>query len=105
GRPGGLTRLVAALLADAAPAHRVLLVVDQAEELLTRTPEVLRRRFATLLLEATGGPVRVVATVRSEFLDPLAALAAETGLPVGSFVLPPMAREMMPVVLTRPAPH
>jgi TIR domain/AAA ATPase domain len=83
-RPGGLTRLVIDLLADAAPGRRALLIVDQAEELLTRTPEPARRRFATLLLEATGGPVRAVATSRSEFLDPLSALAAETGLPVSA---------------------
>src|SRR5215468_3188285 len=44
GRPGGLTRLIADLLADAAPARRVLLIVDQAEELLTRTRELARRR-------------------------------------------------------------
>jgi hypothetical protein len=52
------------------PALDVDYLVDQAEELLTRTPEPARRRFATLLLEATGGPVRAVATSRSEFLDP-----------------------------------
>jgi hypothetical protein len=55
-RPGGLTRLLAELLANAAPARRLLLVIDQAEELLTRTSEAARRRFAALLAEATGGP-------------------------------------------------
>jgi hypothetical protein len=105
GQSGGFTRLVADLLADAAPARRVLLVIDQAEELFTRTPEAARRQFATLLVEATGGPVRVVATFRSEFLDPLATLAADTDLPVGSFVLSPLAWDMLPLVITGPARH
>src|SRR6185369_3644111 len=75
-RPGGISRLVAELLADAVPARRILLVVDQAEELLAAsTAEAKRRRFATMLREATSGPVRAVATIRTEFLDDLSLLA------------------------------
>jgi hypothetical protein len=62
-------------LTDAADAHdaRVLLVVDQAEELLTRTAEDERREFLRLLVAALapGSPLVVVATLRGEFLGPL----------------------------------
>ncbi len=101
-RPGGLTRLVADLLA-AAGARRLLLTIDQAEELLTHSPPAQQRRFAGLLLEATGGPVRALATIRSEFLDPLATLAADTHLPVASFLVAPLARDMLGLVITGPA--
>lgn len=62
-------------LTDATDAHdaRVLLVVDQAEELLTRTAEDERREFLRLLVDALapGSPLLVVATLRGEFLGPL----------------------------------
>jgi len=105
-RPGGITRLAAELLADAAPARQLLIVIDQVEELLdSDIPEPQRKRFAELLLEATGGPVRAVATIRTEFLDPLSVLAAETGLPVATFLVQPLARDMLPLVITGPARH
>lgn len=105
-RRGGITRLVAELLADAAPARQLLMVIDQAEELLDAAiPEAERRRFAELLLEATGGPVRAVATIRTEFLDPLSVLTAEIGLPVATFLVRPLARDLLPLVITGPARH
>ncbi len=106
-RPDGLARLAADLLADAQPARHLLLLVDQAEELLTRTAVPARQAFAALLREATSRPgrVRAVATLRSEFLDPLAALAAQAGMPLGSFVLPPLAHDLLPLVITGPARH
>ncbi|WP_322756682.1 TIR domain-containing protein, partial [Frankia sp. Cas3] len=104
-QPGGLAGLVADLLADAAPARHLLLIVDQAEELFTRTGKADLRRFAALLADAAGGPVRTVVTIRSEFLDPLSSLAAQVGLPLASFVLRPLSREALPLVITGPARH
>jgi hypothetical protein len=56
------------LLADpAGPQQRLLIVVDQIEELLTQAPPVARARFVALLRSALTGSVRVVATLRSEW--------------------------------------
>jgi len=102
-RPGGLTGLVTDLLA-AASARWMLLVIDQAEELLTHTGEEDRRRFAGLVWEATGGRVRALATIRSDYLDLLLLLAADTGLPVREvFPVAPLRRDLLPLVVTGPA--
>src|SRR5215470_10254396 len=99
---GELVRMLAG-----AGRHRGLAwTIDQAEELLDpAVPQPQCRRFAELLLEATGGPVRAVATIRTEFLDPLSVLAAETGLPVATFLVRLLARDMLPLVITGPARH
>ncbi len=65
---GGLTGLVDELLL-VARARRLLVVVDQFEELLTQATPVVRARFAGLLYPALGGSVQVVATLRSEFFE------------------------------------
>jgi hypothetical protein len=69
----GLTGLAdELLLADpAGPQRHLLIVVDQFEELLTQTAAADRARFTELLCPALTGPVRVVATLRPEFLDQL----------------------------------
>ncbi len=59
--------------------RRLLLALDQAEELFTRSNPAGRDRLAALLREAMAGPVRVVATLRSEFLDDLRELPALAG--------------------------
>jgi hypothetical protein len=72
---GGLTDLADELLL-AAPGgrrRRLLVVVDQFEELLTQAASGQRLRFAQLLRPALEGSVRVVATLRPEFLDQLLA--------------------------------
>ncbi len=58
------------LLADPdGPQRRLLVVVDQAEELLTQSTPAQRERFAALVCPALLGPVRLVGTLRPEFLD------------------------------------
>src|SRR5262249_21428682 len=104
-RPGGLTRPARALLAAPAPAGGGWPPAGRVGELPPPPPGPARQRFAMLLLEATGGPVRAVATLRSEFLDPLSTLAAETGLPVSPYLLAPLTRDMLPLVITGPARH
>jgi WD40 repeat protein len=90
-------------LLSSSGAHRLLVVLDQAEQLFTRTSEEARERFAILLREATAGPMRVVATLRSDHLDPLSRLAADTSLPVATFLLNPLNRDMLRLVITGPA--
>jgi TIR domain len=45
--------------------RRLLVVVEQAEELFTRTTPTAAHRFTQLLREAVAGPMRVVAAMRS----------------------------------------
>ncbi|MGH3838831.1 MAG: toll/interleukin-1 receptor domain-containing protein, partial [Pseudonocardiaceae bacterium] len=99
---GGLTGLADELL-SAARARRLLVVVDQLEELLTQTPRGQRARFAQLLQPALGGPIQVVATLRPEFLDQLLADADLAVLPTRPYPLRPLHREALRAVIQGPA--
>lgn len=59
-------------LSMGARAQAVLLVVDQAEELVTRTPQSERQKFLRLLQLATrsDSPLRLLMTIRAEYLAP-----------------------------------
>jgi WD40 repeat protein len=104
-RPDGLARLADELLvAGSGPArHRLLVILDQLEELLTITAAAARTAFSRLLQEAVAGPVQLAATLRADYLGPLLAEAALTGLPVTPFPLRPLARELLPLVIEEPA--
>jgi WD40 repeat protein len=92
------------LLADPdSPQRRLLVVVDQFEELLTQAAPSQRARFAELLRPALTGPVRVVATLRPEFLDPLLADPTLAALPTEIFALRPLHRETLHQVIEGPA--
>ncbi|MGH3780157.1 MAG: toll/interleukin-1 receptor domain-containing protein, partial [Pseudonocardiaceae bacterium] len=54
-----------------ARARRLLMVVDQFEELLTQATPAARAQFAQLLHAALGSSVQVVTTLRPEFLNQL----------------------------------
>src|SRR5262249_35861290 len=102
---GGLAGLVDELLV-AALGHRgqrLLIVVDQFEELLTQGGPADWIRFADLLRPALTGPVRVVATLRSEFLDQLLASPELTGLRMQTYVLRPLRHEALRAVIEQPA--
>jgi hypothetical protein len=101
----GLVRLAEELLvAGRGPAReRLLLVVDQAEELLTRADAAGRAAFAALLRAGLAGPVRVVATLRSEFCDRLLALPELAGVKRDVFPLRPLDRQMLRRVVEEPA--
>jgi len=101
----GLTPLADELLLAGpdGPQRRLLVVVDQFEELLSHTPPAQRARFAELLRPALTGPVRVVATLRPEFLDQLLADSTLAALPTDIFALRPLHREALRLVIEGPA--
>ena len=102
----GLALLAGELLL-AAPGggrrRRLLVVVDQFEELLTQTAPAARSRFAELLSPARAGPVRVVATLRAEFLGQLLASPQLADLPTRPFPLRPLRRAALASVIEGPA--
>ncbi|MDT7580716.1 MAG: hypothetical protein QOK35_1980, partial [Pseudonocardiales bacterium] len=102
---GDLVRLAdELLLATPRPRRRrLLLVVDQFEELLTQTAEPRRAQFVDLLQSGLTGPVRVVATLRSEFLDPLLTTEELSALPKRIHVVQPLRREALHEVVEGPA--
>ncbi len=85
------------------PLRRLLVVVDQFEELLTQTGPTDRAQFAELLRPALGGPVQVVATLRPEFLDQLLVDADLAVLPTRPYALRPLRREALRAVIEGPA--
>ncbi|MGH3905952.1 MAG: TIR domain-containing protein [Pseudonocardiaceae bacterium] len=92
------------LLADPdGPQRRLLVVVDQFEELLTQTAPTERARLAELLHPALTGPVQVVGTLRPEFLDQLLADPYLVAVPTDMFPLRPLQREALRLVIEGPA--
>src|SRR5262245_51809082 len=83
--------------------QRLLLLVDQAEELFTRTTPQARRRFAYLLGAAMTAPVQVVVVMRSEFLEDFRDLPALAEVPIEAYVLASLDREMLREVIEGPA--
>ncbi len=101
---GGLTGLAEQLLGTLrSPAQRLLVVVDQFEELLTQTAPADQARFAELLRSALTGPVRVVATLRTEFLEQLLVNHELATLPIRTSTLRPLRREALRAVIEKPA--
>lgn len=108
--PDGLREVVAGLADQhddpGAGRRNVLVVVDQAEELLTTTGAREQQAFQRLLagaLREGDGALWVLATVRSEFLSTApdrAGLAEAIDDPV---VVEPLSRARLPDVVTRPA--
>ncbi|MGH3885367.1 MAG: TIR domain-containing protein, partial [Pseudonocardiaceae bacterium] len=102
---GGLTPLADELLLAGpdGPRRRLLVVVDQFEELLAQAAPSQRARFAELLCPALTGPVRLVGTLRPEFLDQLLADPHLAALPTDLFALRPLHREALRLVIEGPA--
>ncbi|MGH3778340.1 MAG: TIR domain-containing protein, partial [Pseudonocardiaceae bacterium] len=91
------------LTAPGGPQRRLLVVVDQFEELLTLTSQSERARFAELLRPVMSGPVQVVGALRTEFLDQLLLDRHLSVLPTQSFMLRPLRREALRAVIEQPA--
>ena len=102
---GGLTELADELLlaAPGGPRRRLLIVVDQFEELLTQTAPADRVRFAELLRPTLSGPVQVVCTLRPEFLDQLLADSDLATLSTHVYPLRPLRHVTLRAVIEKPA--
>ncbi|WP_020386515.1 TIR domain-containing protein [Kribbella catacumbae] len=100
----GLTAVVDDLLiASPGRRRRLLIVVDQFEELLTQTPPAEKTRFAELLADAMAGPLQVVATLRPEFLDRIQVDPDLAILSASSHLIGPLRREALRSVVEGPA--
>lgn len=103
----GLAALVRELLAEAGEDggnRRLLIAVDQAEQLFTRTGRRQRDHFLRLLrLAALDTPVRTVATARAEFLDRLRAGPGLAGAAIATELVEPLSAEMLRTVIEGPA--
>jgi WD40 repeat protein/DNA-binding SARP family transcriptional activator len=107
-----LSDMVASALAQAPPARRLLLVVDQFEELYTLCPEPeARRRFVDALLTAlsSGRRARVpslvlLLTMRADFMaQALAHRPLADALQGAALLLGPMNRGELRTAVERPA--
>ncbi|MEO7195001.1 MAG: TIR domain-containing protein, partial [Pseudonocardiaceae bacterium] len=100
----GLVLAVGDLLcAGASPLRRLLVVIDQFEEILTRSSATCRAQLAEMFQPAIAGPVQVVATIRSEFLDSLLADPHLAQLSIHSVILRPLDAAVLPRVIEGPA--
>ncbi|MEV6252584.1 TIR domain-containing protein [Nocardia sp. NPDC051911] len=92
------------LIADESSRRRkLLLVVDQFEELFRRAEPAQRAEFTELLAPAIGGPVQVLATLRTEFLDQMIVDPAMSSLSTETYPLRPLRKGGLREVIERPA--
>ncbi|MHA6621101.1 nSTAND1 domain-containing NTPase [Pseudonocardia sp. DLS-67] len=91
------------LAAPGGKAERLLVVVDQLEELLTQAAPSERARFAELVDGASTGPVLVVATLRSEFLDRFLAQPELADIRPRLHPVQPLRRQSLGAVVEGPA--
>ncbi|MGH3869676.1 MAG: TIR domain-containing protein [Pseudonocardiaceae bacterium] len=105
GEDKGLVLAVEDLLyaGSSPPRRRLLVVIDQFEEILTRSSATGRAQLAETLGPAVAGPVQVVVTIRSEFLDSLLADPHLAQLPIHSMTLRPLDTATLPRVIDGPA--
>jgi hypothetical protein len=107
--PGGMADYVRELRehGTASPETKVLVVVDQAEELVTMTAEAERRAFLEALTTscAAPSPLRVVMTARTDMWDRVAAETGKFAMSVAPTVLhvPPLSRADLAEVISEPA--
>src|SRR3954469_8124608 len=96
---------LADLVANGAGRPGVLVVVDQAEELLTRTGTREQQAFLQLLGGALheDSPVWAVATIRSEFLSTAPERAGLAEAVDDPLVIEPLSRGRLAEVIARPA--
>ncbi len=94
-------------LSDAAgtDSPRVLIAIDQAEELISRAGQREQQAFLRLIKGATGGdsPLWVVCTLRSEYLSTAPERAGFSEVTDDSLVLEPLSRNRLSEVIAKPA--
>ena len=90
------------------PAKRLLIILDQAEQLATVTTPREREKFLSVLGGGLGpgSPVTVVMTVRSDRFDEiqrLPVIGPATRKPSVIVPIAPIGRDQLPVVIEKPA--
>jgi WD40 repeat protein len=95
------TDLLVAAQADS--QCKLLIVIDQFEELLTQTEARGRAEFVATIQPTLGGPVQALATMRPEFLDPASKDADLSKLPPRIQPVRPLAADALREVIERPA--
>ena len=102
---GALRGVVEDLVGRANDRSRVLLVVDQAEELLTQSGGEERRAFLALVRDCLHAdvPVWVVQTARSEFLSTTPERSGLAEALDDSRVVEPLSPDRLPEVIEGPA--
>ncbi len=104
---GGLLRELATdLVTHTLGTHRrrLLVVVDQFEELVTLTDRDRRREFVNAVLAQTAGSaVQVMGTLRPEFLEAVQADPVLGEVSTSVELVGPLAHTMLPNVIERPA--
>ena len=100
-----LVRLVRELGEARGLRREVLMVIDQASELVTRSGPAEQRAFLALLRDARyeGSPLWVVATVRSEFLSSAPDWAGLAEAINDTVLVGPLSRNRLPEVIEQPA--
>jgi WD40 repeat protein len=91
------------LAAGVASDCKVLLVIDQFEELLTQAEPEERAKFVAVLAPSLGGPVRAVATLRPEFLDAASRDAELSKLTLRMLQVRPLESDALRSVIEMPA--
>jgi hypothetical protein len=103
-QPGGFGERLRALARR--QRQRVLVVIDQAEELFTLGTDEVARAAACAALAGAGddvrAPVRVVLSIRADFLDKLDPTALRAGLAGGLWFVRPLGADALREALTRP---
>lgn len=103
--PGGLLRAVRRVLPD--DRGRVLVVIDQLEELFTMTDAAEQETFLTELaaaIAAPNSPLRVVATLRADHYDaPLRHHGFADLVTEGTVTIRPMTASELERVIVQPA--
>jgi WD40 repeat protein len=108
---GGSSALVRVVrqIADRAPGagddRGVVLFVDQAEELITRSSHQEAGDFLTLLRGALepDSPLWVIAALRSEYLNPILMTAGGTNIVDQIYPVGPLKQDQLPEVIEGPA--
>ena len=102
----GLISVARDLLDRASSQHKLVLIfVDQGEELVTRAADTARVRFARVIKDALDGPdvVRVVTTLRSEFLTRVLQQTELADFIPEPFVLAPLPKNRLASAVQDPA--
>ncbi|WP_128436367.1 TIR domain-containing protein [Streptomyces cyaneus] len=101
---GGLAQL-GAELHEVSGSRNVLVVIDQAEELITRSGAEEQQAFLRMLRAGLhdDSPIWAVATMRSEFLSSAPDRAGLAEAIDDSLVVEPLSRARLPEVIERPA--